>query len=196
MIFLPSKHGFKFSNSFKHGPLVEILGIGIASSSAGMCGGMSYLTVDYFRAKKPIPKEDETPEPETEFFKKIASRHIDSFDLPNGLIKAYTWTSGFLKNLYNKSIDESLPELEKHLKHGPFPVILIWSKTLNPFARSENHVVVAYEVKNNAIKIYDPNFPCENNVEISFSNNEIVHSRDEKSIRGFYCSKYSFKNPD
>lgn len=54
--FNPSVHGFKFTNSF-----TNIFISGVDWTTGGLCGGMSYAALDYYKFGKQIPQQSYMP---------------------------------------------------------------------------------------------------------------------------------------
>ena len=64
----------------------------MGSAANGLCGGMVFAALDHFTAGRPIPSVDR-PEAGTPLYEFIASRLIDSFDLPTGPLKYLDYMS-------------------------------------------------------------------------------------------------------
>ncbi len=70
--FDPAKHGFAFPNTFQTELIVQDMRFG------GLCGGMVYSALDYYNAKKPIPRQTFRPPVKTPLFEQIYSRQETS----------------------------------------------------------------------------------------------------------------------
>lgn len=57
--FVPSVHGLHFVNNFPDS-VFKIAGV-FELRSPGLCGGMSYTALDYFRAGRTVPSDNNTP---------------------------------------------------------------------------------------------------------------------------------------
>lgn len=89
--FLPSTNGLHFSNS--HWPSLPIwtitlpgnVTIPIGNASNGMCGGMTYTLRDMFQADVEPPGDTMAPAG-SPLYDRVASRLLDSFNLPYGRV--------------------------------------------------------------------------------------------------------------
>jgi peptidoglycan hydrolase-like protein with peptidoglycan-binding domain len=83
--FRPSRHGFKFTNSFALPPAITIplnrLGIPVGSGRHGLCGGMSFLAADLYNFQMAIPGTSTVPAIGTGLYNKLLSRLLDSLNL-------------------------------------------------------------------------------------------------------------------
>lgn len=68
--FNPAEHGFKFANTFQ--------GVDASYRYGGLCGGMVYASMDYFRARKPIPPQTYKPANRTPLQSYIYGRQNDA----------------------------------------------------------------------------------------------------------------------
>jgi hypothetical protein len=68
--FTPEVHGFKFANTFT--------GVDASYRYGGLCGGMVYSSMDYFRARKPIPNQNYRPANRTPLQSFIYGRQNDA----------------------------------------------------------------------------------------------------------------------
>jgi len=75
--FEPNVHGFNFENDFAN-DFVKDLDI----RTGGLCGGMVYSALDYFLAKRAIPRQDYRPANRTTLQSYIYERQVTSL-LPN-----------------------------------------------------------------------------------------------------------------
>src|SRR5437016_6134778 len=70
--FLPSRHGFRFSNCFPKGPLVSLRVLGrtlpLGDASRGLCGGMVFAVRDFFDQGQVIPQALSPPDPGSPLF--------------------------------------------------------------------------------------------------------------------------------
>lgn len=70
--FDPAASGFRFVNSFK-----TVTGVFDVTTS-GLCGGMVYSVLDYYKAGVPVPNQDYTPITGTRLQSYISGRHMTS----------------------------------------------------------------------------------------------------------------------
>lgn len=68
--FRPEVHGYKFANQFT--------GVDASMRYGGLCGGMVYSSLDYFRARKPIPTQTYLPANRTPLQSYIFNRQNDA----------------------------------------------------------------------------------------------------------------------
>ena len=71
--FDPVKHGFKFVNDFQNNVISEV-----DLRTSGLCGGMVYAAMDYYRAGKQIPDQDYRPAEHTVLRRYIYDREVNS----------------------------------------------------------------------------------------------------------------------
>ncbi len=185
---LPSRHGFKFPNSFSitiplPSPLPSI------SGSFGLCGGMSSAALDYFLSCIPIPSTTTIPTSGTPLFNYLLRRQLDSLGSPTfGMVSKFlTWTNlpdtrpsgalpllvpgtAFVPGLQELTVPEFRATVSSIAAGSPVVLGLIY---VGPAAVSiwHNHQVLAYgtsivspSVTN--IRIYDPNDPGNDGVII------------------------------
>lgn len=75
--FSPVQHGFQFSNTFKNNFISEL-----DIRTGGLCGGMVYASLDYYLARKPIPKQTHRPQEGSTLHQYIYDRQVHSL-VPN-----------------------------------------------------------------------------------------------------------------
>ncbi|MCZ7638290.1 MAG: hypothetical protein M5U12_20975 [Verrucomicrobia bacterium] len=190
--FLPSRHGFRFTNSFSATiPLPRPLPA--IPASFGLCGGMASAALDYFLACIPIPSASTVPTAGSPLFNYLLRRQLDSLGAPGfGLVQKFlTWTNrpdvalpaGLVLGplipgtgaLTVDGLQElTAPELNattRSLAAGQRVVLgLIY---VGPGAVSiwRNHQVLAYDATSagavvTQLRVYDPNAPGDDNVVI------------------------------
>jgi outer membrane protein OmpA-like peptidoglycan-associated protein len=186
--FFPSKHGFKFDNSFSLpsalvkllssppvGPVLSKAGISIGSGF-GLCGGMVALARDHFRFGISIPTVTSPPPIGSPLFEKLVDRQLDSLNL-----NIASTFSGFGAPILKFAIWMKLPSsgpgsiaqltmsefiaVKTNLAKGELRVLgLVTSSGIF----TDNHQVLARCLTQRskdefAIHIYDPNFhDCDN----------------------------------
>ena len=62
----------------------------VGDASNGLCGGMVFTVLDVFTAGLP-PLQDGRPSAHTPLYSYIVARLVDSFDVPNGVLKYFDW---------------------------------------------------------------------------------------------------------
>lgn len=220
--FLPSTSGFHFSNSFSAVPhfTIDVLGqqIPIGNAANGLCGGMAFAARDYFEARVPIPSETTSPS-SGPVFDYLVRRLWDSFNLPSGPITYMTlmhpdlpdhetWLSNAGLAPRGRAwvmIINEWPKIRADIDSGhPSPMGLIRIKSGNPFEMGQNHQVLAYgyclDGTDLTIRLYDPNYPNDDNVTISLNIADPQHTTPVTSSKGqtvwcFFRPVYSFASP-
>ena len=189
--FLPSTHGFRFSNAWPPGPTVRLgpfdtrLFFGIGDASAGLCGGMALSVKDLFEARPSIPVPSD-PGPfanGSRRFQQVVRRQVQS--LRWGLVPLrYYDLSAFrpdppsgLPRLVRRepprveTITREWPRIRAELDAGRLAIVgVIKHASANPLELSRNHQTLAYgydEAQGRIrIRIYDPNYPGDDTVEL------------------------------
>jgi hypothetical protein len=175
--FVPSRDGFAFRNSWPEVPLTTItvggVPIPIGSAANGMCGGIVFAALDYFTAGRSIPEIDR-PDAGSPLYEYIASRLIDSFELPAGPLKYLDYMNPARRDRDNwwswltrvrgrdwLMLEQEWPRLRVRLDRGPCPVAWVHVRSIDPFDLGKNHVVLAhrYEIDGPAARVfvYNPN---------------------------------------
>ena len=192
--FLPSTHGYHFSNHWGDVPysLPPLRGslpdLKYGNAKNGLCGGMAYSVRDFFEAQKPVPPDRVPPAGEQNpLFIYIVNRLFDTFDVDD-------------VTLYLKLMDPVYPDTDENilnpvgLANGrafvmakiEFPLIrqdilaghtspmgLVMIKSLNPGDLGENHQVLAYAYQSSGqdvdLWVYDPNEPDREDIKLSFN---------------------------
>lgn len=211
--FLPSTHGFKFSNAFpKHTPHTTIrvgpADLAIGDAHKGLCGGMVYAVRDYYHAGLRVPPHRVGPIGGV-LYDYLVARLYDSFALPLG------WTE-YLR-LMSRSCEPgerartayftAMNAIEADIRRGwPSPIGLIQVITDDPFKVGENHQVLVYGYEKNGtairLKIYDPNYPEADDITLSFDTNQFPASFQysrrpggDGRILSFFCHQYQMRQP-
>lgn len=150
-------------------PLVGKVPIGNASN--GLCGGMVFTAFDIFTAHRG-PPTDPMPAHGTPLFKYIVHRLIDSWDIPEGVLKYFHWMStpdrdtdmwiAKHRGVAWRTIKDEWPAVKHDLDAGrPCALGLVTVKSSKPKDLSKNHQVLAwgYELDGDQVmvKVYDPN---------------------------------------
>jgi hypothetical protein len=221
--FLPSRDGLAFTNDWPSEPAVEVdvplIGtVPIGDASNGLCGGMVFTALDIFTAGEP-PPNDPQPAHGTPRFKYIVRRLIDSWDVPNGVLKYFHWMSTpdhdvdvwivTHRGVAWRTIKDEWPKVRADLDaNRPCPLGLVTVNSSNPMDLGQNHQVLAYgyEITGNdvRVKVYDPNTPRADadGVSISFSLAEpttTAKMTDNVNVghrpRGFFRVTYKAAHP-
>lgn len=175
--FVASRNGFAFANNFPGAPLPTFLNSSKTDdpkSAFGLCGGMAAAAADYFLAGLPPPSQEALPERGSTLYEFLFLRQAQSFG--PGLataLKFAEWTAKSdieLNTLTNGEVEVLAKALRER---AVVPIGLIIARPGGPpGARhiSDNHQVLALSMEKSdgvaTIRIYDPNFPKDDNVAI------------------------------
>jgi hypothetical protein len=174
--FLPSRNGFAFQNRWPAGPAFEwrlrYVRIGIGEVAEGLCGGMCFAAADRFVRGEPPPADSGPPPPDTDLFREIAHRQLESLEL--GTVPLRFWLAAATLRFGRWGVRDQVREwraIRSDIDAGrPAMIGLVRSAAVNPFALTTNHQVLgyAYEAGSGSatIRIYDPNHPGADDVEI------------------------------
>ena len=175
--FLPSKHGFHFTNHFAKQPdwVISIGGkrISIGNASHGLCGGMVYAARDFYSYQLPIPNDSVPPAAPAALFDYISARLYESFSMPLGPLKyldymaspdedqgAWIFTQ---RGVAHKTIVDEVPLILAELdQRRPVCLGLIQAHSSRLADLGKNHQVLAYGYDINddgvlTLRVYDPN---------------------------------------
>ena len=223
--FLPSQHGFAFTNSWPSAPAVEIatrLGtLGIGNAARGLCGGMVFAALDYWHAGIGPPAAQ--PAPGSPLYRYIVRRLIASWRIPAGVARYYQWMMlpdgdrdvtalgrrlGRTRHgVSRRTIAAQWPRIKSSLDDGiPAPLGLVTVASANPARLRHNHQALAYGYvlsgREVTMRVYDPNSGPDDDVFIRFD-----ASAPERAtafshnlnlgwpVRGFFLVGYSPATP-
>ncbi len=223
--FTPSEHGFHFANAFPSVPDIVIsLPFGklkFGDASEGLCGGMVFLALDHFLAKRPIPSL-KLPPASGVLFDRLVRRLLNSFNLPLGIFNYIVlmnpnYPDGDEERVQGKvfaphgrawqTIRVEWPRIKASLDAGnPCPLGLVRVKSADLSKLGQNHQVLAtgYAVTGDMLTlfIYDPNYPNRNNLTLSLSlaspekATPIKYSAvNDLPVYAFFRVNYKFRSP-
>jgi hypothetical protein len=176
--FLPSRHGFRFSNYWAPGPARQwdlgLLHVGIGNPSRGLCGGMAFVTRDRFECGEEAPAEGATPAFGTPLFARIVDRQFDSFGR-FWTVPLRFWTASALydeRRRLRESVKIAWPAVRADIDAGRLSMLgLVREAGWNPLSTGMGHQVAAYRYDASpgrvAIGVYDPNHPGDDGIEVS-----------------------------
>ena len=186
--FLPSRSGLPFPNTWPPGPTVTLgpidpRWVGIGDASQGLCGGMALTVRDLFEAGIEPPRDAELPVNGTPRFRAIVRRQVESLDWLRIPLRYYdlqafrpdppTPLSRILRREVPRvgAIRREWPRIRAEIDAGRLPVIgTIRISSPNPMLLGLNHQVLGfgYDVTDEriAIRVYDPNRPGQDDVEL------------------------------
>jgi hypothetical protein len=163
--FTPTRNGFHFPNSFVN-PVVTVAGTTI--NTFGLCGGMSFASLDYYHAGIPVPTHTafdfpgsaSVPPVGNRLRQYIFDRQLASFDptINTSVHKFVTQAFPIGRTAYEVTVQDEWPLITAALDGGqPVPLGLI-AESINP---TNSHQVVAtgFEPSPKRIFIYDCNHP-------------------------------------
>lgn len=198
--FSPLTDGFRFTNSWPPAPAISFRtpfgSIGIGNAAAGLCGGMVFAALDYWHALKPVPVS--RPAPDTQLYRFIVRRLIDSWHVPAG-VAGYYWRMNLpdgdspltvlgrplisrplvsrppagRRGLSRRTIEQEWPRVKDRLDRGvPVPLGLVTVASVSPGQLGRNHQVLAcgYRLAGQrvTVEVYDPNSGQDDGVHIQF----------------------------
>lgn len=169
--FSPSKHGFKFVNSFSIDK--SQLRLGKGKLHFGLCGGMSLCALRSFTKGEKIPAQRTPPRPGTPRFKDLFLRQVETL-LPRAWGRFLRWQirpdrppfgSRYCVGVSTQG--QWQKKLRPRLNKGKPTILgLVRSRGLRGDP-SRNHQVLAigykfnHDTKDLAVSAYDPNHPGE-----------------------------------
>jgi hypothetical protein len=222
--FLPSTHGFHFNNFWPEGTpdfTVHVPGLGvlpIGDAHNGLCGGMAFAAADLYHAHRSPPADTTAPAAGTPWLSFFAARLRDSFNLPSGVLRYYTWANTpdhdtgvwplRRPGLARRTIRDQLPKILADIDGGrPATLGLVTVRSFDPTQLGHCHQVLAYGYQWSGaritLRVYDPNQHDADDVTISLDTgaSERSHVIDNnvniggRPIRGFFHVEYSFAEP-
>jgi hypothetical protein len=191
--FLPSRHGFAFTNSWPSQPGVTLpfrgRSIGIGDAARGLCGGMVFAALDYWHAGVAPPAE--RPAGGTPLYQFIVRRLIDSWHIPAGVARYYQWMNlpdadyrlrlpgparpggAGRPGVRRLSVGEQWPRIRASIDAGqPAALGVVTVASAWPGLLGRNHQVLAYayELSGGDVRlaVYDPNSGPDDRIRISF----------------------------
>ncbi|MBN1233437.1 MAG: hypothetical protein JXA60_08810 [Candidatus Coatesbacteria bacterium] len=191
--FKPSSNGWKFANDFQFSiPILKPF-------HSGFCGGMCWLALKIFHEKRNIPDISSTPIEGEDLFNELFRMQIKS--VIKIVHKVYFWQISSYNKLDRKTLLEV--KLLKNYLEKEEPVTLCLIKTNKFFGNiTRNHQVIAYAMRqeeksdnNTEIFIYDPNYPCRDDICINIVKTEkglfIKDMNKGERITGFFINHFS-----
>lgn len=193
--FLPSRHGFRFANSWPRQPARRI-GLGVASlpigdTGRGLCGGMAFAARARFERGEDAPADTMPPASGTSLFREIVDRQFDSFGrlfvVPLRFWLASARSQG---GRDRETVKQAWPAIRAAIDRGEPPMVgLVRPSGWNPFRLGLGHQVVAYRYDESStgitIGVYDPNHPGRDDVTVSV----------ERGTDGTYALRQSTQEP-
>lgn len=211
--FDPAKHGFQYTNDFQ--TQIDIAGLN-GPVFGGLCGGMVYTALDYFLAKKTIPKQTFRPATGTDLYNYIYDRQSTStfsnLDKWTELfVNPFGWRTDEFFNwgLQGKQPGDRMNELKSEIDKGrPVPLGLFQDGN---GGTGPHHQVLAigYDygrykgdlgqyISEFKIFIYDPNHKNQTLTLVADPANKRFYYKEKpgyKWLTYFVDKKYALKQP-
>lgn len=201
--FLPSTHGFRFSNSFSGYFLPFSTPAFMTSrkvtSTYGLCGGMCAAAYDFILSGKPMPETSEVPRQGTRLQSFLFHRQMDSLGgMGQEIVKVAQWTSlpdDTTVGTWRRTGDEVGEVLEKLDQKNLVVLALIYvhANSLRELAKVifNNHQVLAYAYQKAAsgiltIRVYDPNLPGRDDVSIRMEPMDLGEEPTDSGLKKVY----------
>jgi hypothetical protein len=218
--FVPSRHGFAFTNAWPSEPAVVVdthFGrIAIGNAAAGLCGGMVFVVLDYWHGGVAPPTT--RPDVGEPLYRQIVRRLIDSWNLPKGIVQYYQCMNlpdGDIgldvlgrqivieRGLIWRTVHTQWPRIRADLDRGiPAPLGVLTVASAKPADLALNHQVLAYDYDRVgtevSLRVYDPNRGQRNDIWIRFDESTPTKSAAfthnlgiGHPVRGFFRTAYS-----
>jgi hypothetical protein len=220
--FLPSRHGFGFDNRWPSQPAVVLPtvlfgDIKVGNAAGGLCGGMTFAALDYWRSGGEPPVE--RPGADHPLYRYIVRRLIQSWHVPAGVAQYYQWMNLpdgdatfplFGKRILTerglswRTIRVQWPAIRKDLDRGvPVPIGVVTVRSSKPQDLGLNHQVLAYGYSVTGgtvtVRVYDPNRGRRDDVFIGFGTAAPDRATDfdhnlglgRRRVRGFFRAAYT-----
>jgi hypothetical protein len=174
--FLPSRHGFRFANSWPASTIAIHVGpveIPIGNARRGLCGGMIFAARDRFHRGEPPPAIGATPSPGDDLFREIVARQLASFRYVTVPVQFAIAAAVSQATRDRGTATVAWPAIKAEIDAGrPAMVGLVRRPSWNPLDARLGHQVVAYRYVESASKVsiwvYDPNVPLDDDVVATF----------------------------
>jgi len=186
--FLPSRHGFRFRNSWAAGPArrwdLGLVHVGIGNPGRGLCGGMVFVARDRFERGEEAPAEGAPPAAGSALFRSVVDRQFDSFGR-FWTVPLRFWAASALyseRRRVRESVLVAWPNVKADIDAGRLSMLgLVREAGWNPLSVGMGHQVLAFRYDASqgrvAIGVYDPNHPGDDGVEV------VVEQGDGGEIR-------------
>ena len=215
--FKPSKQGLPYANNWGHYPDITIRlpkpfgSLRIGDASNGLCGGMVFAVRDLYEAQRLPPSGQ--PQEGSPAFRFLVERLFTSFDIPDGVLKYYTWMNlpahDTVLGPHGTSwltIRDVMPVVRRSIDNGhPSPLGLILIHSSDPTLMGKNHQVLAWAYRDagntTTVRIYDPDAPGDDNANITFDHSNPNHTTNFQysggsHLYGFFTVPYRSRKPD
>jgi hypothetical protein len=221
--FLPSRHGFAFTNSWPSQPGIVLPlpggSLGIGNAARGLCGGMVFAAVDYWQAGivPPVAR----PAGGTPLYRFIVRRLIDSWHIPAGVGRYYLWMNlpdgdyrldipggarSPRRGVRRLTFEQEWPRIRASIDAGqPAALGVVTMASQWPGVLGRNHQVLAYAYVLSGsvvtLSVYDPNSGPDDRIRIAFDTAARAPGAFEHNlgialpVRGLFLTGYSPVTP-
>jgi hypothetical protein len=175
--FTPSQNGLHFANRFPSQPALRlglrgVAELGIGNTADGLCGGLCFTARDLFEAGLQPPATADPPPFGTAWLDYLVARQIDSFDWLRVPFRFYVLQLRGRAAL-RPALRDEWPKVRADIDDGRLSMLgLIRATGPNPLRLARNHQVMCFgfEVAPDrlTLRIYDPNWPDRDDVELRF----------------------------
>ena len=179
--FEPSTHGFHFRNRFSGIDIVKEMSDGLGDLAEhisgsqdfwqgwGLCGGMSWHSLDRYYARNPVPAATKLPDGDSRLFRTLILRQLDSFRTGSLITQCLDWQIRNEARVWwnprastRRLTMKEWPKVKASINAG-FPAPLCLIRTTTSLSKNHQVVAVAYgedpEKEVAEIDLYDPNHP-------------------------------------
>jgi hypothetical protein len=204
--FKPQEQGFHFINSFEFNVKLDLPisnPIQLKDIFYGLCGGMCFAALDYYKAGLPVPRIDEVGKLPSGLLSYLHKRQLDSLTLPV-VPKVIEWMLRNDLDVGRLTARYETPKVRSRLSNGQ-PVVLGLVRVHTGQNPTDNHQVLAvgYEFDDQTnqmtIHLYDPNHPGEEPsmfLDISQPSQGIKISQSTgEPLRAFFVIRYKAQKP-
>jgi len=199
-------HGFRFRNRFDLLPDIRLPG-GLVFDPGdvivGLCGGMCYISLDYYHMHLPVPAVEDGEKLPADLRKALQRRQRESNSL-EVLKKLLGWAMKPDGEVSRLTAWREFPRLRRRLDAGE-PAVLLVVRTRGLQNPTLNHQVTAYGYRFDALTrraevlVYDPNTPGQErilNIDLASATRDWNLNFDgHEPLRGFFLQKYRPKLP-
>ncbi len=208
--FVPQVNGLKFINRFEFPnlstinlPLIHSGPISLGEIIYGLCGGMCFTALDYFKAGLAIPDITNVNDINLGLFSYLWNRQLNSLSI--GVVeKIISWMLSDDQTLAQKVAQEEVPKLRASLDAGQ-PAVLCLIRVRGFSNPTQNHQVTAVgydldpDTNQMTIFLYDPNHPGDEptlSLNLGGSGQSIALAQSTgEALRGFFVIEYTPQTP-
>lgn len=201
--FSPRRHGFHFVNAFTN-PVITIPGVGTLNTY-GLCGGMSFASLDYYHAPRPVPTHvgadfgtaAGVPPVGGRLYQYLYDRQLASFNpLVNlNAAKFITMLLPVGRSAFEATVQDEWPLVMQAIDAGtPVPIGLL-ANSVDP---TQSHQVVAIGYDNGDVQriyIYDCNYPDTTQTLDLDATASVVTESSGTTWAGFFVDQYTPASP-